>query len=379
MDTNEKKRGKVETPESGAESPEKGSDPFILEKIYPETALLFASHQVPFAADPNVVVAFDTNALLLPYKISNEDLSALSDVYLKLAKSERILLPARAAREFIKHRDRKLAEMVKNLNDKRSRIYPPDAKLPPLLAGVEGIEEIAPAADELKKVQKKYLAALEKIISTIKGWRGDDPVTKLYKDVFIANRIIEHKASQKEILVEWIVRLQEKIPPGYKDAGKADTGIGDFLIWKSILEIGRIRKMYLIFITGEEKADWFTRTDGFPLYPRPELIDEYRRMSGGKSIRLSTLSELLAEMDAPPTLVEEVRVAEFQANNEVKFANSASDFLVSGSRIKSSKLSFDYSTNNGVVEINDDGRKFTLKFSKVATELFTFTPQETLV
>ena len=43
------------------------------------------------------------------------------------------------------------------------------------------------------------------------------------------------------------------MPPGYKDGRKEDEGIGDFLIWKSLLKFGEEKKLDLAFVTGEEK------------------------------------------------------------------------------------------------------------------------------
>ena len=41
-----------------------------------------------------------------------------------------------------------------------------------------------------------------------------------------------------EVLEEMTRRYKQAIPPGYKDASKPDGGIGDFLIWKTILNLG---------------------------------------------------------------------------------------------------------------------------------------------
>jgi hypothetical protein len=100
------------------------------------------------------------------------------------------------------------------------------------------------------------------------------------------------------------------MPPGYKDGAKADTGIGDYLIWLSLLRIGREKNKDLVFVTGEEKSDWFVRSGGEAVYPRPELVDEYRRASAGKNLRLSTLHGLLREMQAPSSVINEVQRAE---------------------------------------------------------------------
>src|SRR5207247_10935182 len=59
-----------------------------------------------------------------------------------------------------------------------------------------------------------------------------------------------------------------KVPPGYKDSAKELGAAGDLIIWRTILEIGRTRKAHLVFVSGDEKADWWYRASGSVLYPR---------------------------------------------------------------------------------------------------------------
>jgi hypothetical protein len=81
--------------------------------------------------------------------------------------------------------------------------------------------------------------------------------------------------------------------------------------------------MDLAFVTGEQKADWFIRSDGGSIYPRHELIDEYRRFSEGKSLRLMSLYELLEEMKVADNVVQDVKYAEVQANTAVLLQRAA--------------------------------------------------------
>jgi hypothetical protein len=79
------------------------ANPFLLEDLFPNPVDLFQPSVVPKVEDGDVIVAIDTNALLLPYAIGKDDFSALADRYRKLAGEGRLFLPARSAREFIKH------------------------------------------------------------------------------------------------------------------------------------------------------------------------------------------------------------------------------------------------------------------------------------
>jgi hypothetical protein len=301
---------------------------FVLETTFPDATNLFASHAMTITPGGDFLVAIDTNVLILPYKIDAEDLSALSTTYRTLSQEKKLFLPARASREFIKHRDSKLAAVVVGLNDRISRLEPPKAKLSPILEGVEGYDELSELATAASDAVTAYRKALRSLIGKIKQWRGDDPVSMLYAEVFNSENIIEAPGEQADLRAEWAVRSLAKLPPGYKDSAKEDSGIGDFLIWKSLLEIGRTRKMDLVFLTLDDKSDWAVRAGNEAIYPRPELVDEYRRASGGKSIHLSHLGEFLKRMDVSETVVAKVKAAETTERSQEPTSQSTSgDFL----------------------------------------------------
>lgn len=355
----------------GASASDVENEPvFLLEDLFPEPANLFAPSGLPKPDHADTLVSFDTNALLLPYNIASQDLSALADVLKKLADTNRLFVAARVAREFIRHRDRKLAEMIKALKDRSSNVRLPEKKLSPLLDGLEEFETVSTAADAISTAWKNYKKAQEKIIERMREWRGNDPVSLVYNEVLGNGRIVELDPTQKELSEEWNRRRASKIPPGYKDGNKADTGIGDFLIWKTILQLGKAHQKNMIFVTGEEKADWFVRSDGERIYPRPELVDEYRRVSGGKNIRLSTLGELLEEMQVPAEVVLEVKAVERAANNAVQSTPVIKTVgiltAVRHQRLKSAE--FDYSMHDGNLTVEQDGLSIDLRFSKASRE-----------
>lgn len=82
------------------------------------------------------------------------------------------------------------------------------------------------------------------------------------------------------------------------------------LIWKTILHVAKEKACDVIFVSGEEKSDWWHKSGGRQLYPRFELLDEFRRSSGGRSLYIVSLSELLAIYGVDQALVTEVRESE---------------------------------------------------------------------
>lgn len=290
-------------------------DPWLLEEVYPNAKDIFTAYTPPAVSEDKVIIALDTNALLLPYRMNPGNLEAIGKVYKDLSDKKRLVVPARAVREFAKHRDRKLGELIQALNEQRRRF--PSDQLPPLVQDVEGYNEAAKCLADLRPVKDAYDKAIGKIIAGMKEWRGNDPVASLYAGVFPSDAIIDlsisDTADRERLLKEARRRTTNRIPPGYQDASKDDEGIGDFLIWKSLLKLAAERKQDLAFVTGEQKNDWFVRSGGEHIYPRFELVDEYRRASDGRSLRLMSLPQLLNALNAPASVVDDAKTAEAQS------------------------------------------------------------------
>ncbi|OAV72242.1 hypothetical protein Barb4_00030 [Bacteroidales bacterium Barb4] len=51
----------------------------------------------------------------------------------------------------------------------------------------------------------------------------------------------------------------------------------DLLIWKEIVKKSRTEKKHVILVTGDVKEDWFLKSRGKTLGPRPELIQEFKK------------------------------------------------------------------------------------------------------
>jgi PIN like domain len=295
------------------------SDNFVLEEIYPDAGQLFASYKSPAATDKSAIVVLDTNALLLPYEIGSARLKELASVYDRLATERRLFVPARVLREFIQRRDRHLANMIKALTDRKRGLVSNQMHL--VLEGVPGYSDASNAYQKMSAARFEYVDAIDKIIAVVKAWRGYDPVSKIYGRLFGKDSIVDPPSDEVSLgEMEW--RYRHALPPGYKDAKKEDGGVGDFIIWKSLLALGKIEKKDLIFVTGEQKGDWFVRSDNLPIYPRFELIYEYRSASEGKSLRLTSLHELLQEMNAPREVVADIKVAEFTTNSALSSGGS---------------------------------------------------------
>lgn len=363
-----------------AKSPSGELDHFLLGRLFPEPHNVFKPTTTIDPSSADVVVALDTNALLLPYQLGKSDLAGLATVYAKLAGESRLFLPEQVAREFIKNRDRKLADMVQAFEDRTSRLSGWDVNVSPLLLeGFADREALTKAAADHEEAAKAYLSQLRALAKQMKAWRGDDPVSAIYAATFGKEQMIGPGVPNEKVIEELQYGLHHQVPPGYKDASKDDQGIGDVIVWLSLLGLGKNSGKDLIFVTGEQKGDWFVRAGKQPLYPRPELVDAYRRASDGRSLRLSSLHDLLREMEAPESLVDDVEIAEASANNAIQAAaagnlrfadtmhtrrSSELRFYGGGPGVPAGEKVFDYSTYDGRVRIEHAGQAFDVAFSK---------------
>ena len=160
-----------------------------------------------------------------------------------------------------------------------------------------------------------------------------------------------------------------KIPPGFKDDRKADDGVGDFLIWLTILEIAK-QKKHVIFVSGDEKNDWFYISEKQALYPRFELIIEFQEISKGKTFHILKLSELLNLFGADKKAVEEIQVEEkYVVSSNRSILNSPGEVERAVFNWLTDKKGIRISLHSGqfpnFITINEDGSRDAIAIIKV--------------
>ncbi len=284
-------------------------DPFFLNDIYPEPASLFSfKNRSVLEIVNHADIVLDTNVLLLLLSTGSRSISEVEKIYQKLINEKRLFIPAQVAREFVKNRPDKIKEIYHQINLKKQhniRI----SKIP-LFGSIEEYQLIEEKEKELLLSLGEYSKQISKILELIKKWGNNDPVSEMYRKIGLDNCVIKSTINKNKSIEEKNKRYLHKIPPGYKDSTKGDGGIGDFLIWTEILSLGSENKNDLIFVTGEEKTDWWVKSSGSELYVRHELVDEYQRSSQGKSFQLISLSDLLELFNAELEAVDQTKAAQ---------------------------------------------------------------------
>jgi hypothetical protein len=113
-------------------------------------------------------------------------------------------------------------------------------------------------------------------------------------------------------------RIEQKIPPGYKDKTKADElAAGDYIVWEQTLVEAEKRQVDVLLITNDWKEDWWRIEAGERRGPRLELSRELKSRAGAslyliRPTRLLELGPRLLGLESNPEAIREAeRVDQF--------------------------------------------------------------------
>lgn len=346
-----------------AEDPKK-LDMFFRQSLYPDAEGIFSFRPRSLEdIKDECFVVLDTNSLLVPYTTGKQSLEQIRSIYKKLVGAKRLVVPGQVAREFAEHRVTKLRELYQQISRKRASIGLGNY---PLLGSLDEYQKALELEKNLNELVVAYNNAISRLLEVISQWYWNDPVSALYGEFFAHGVVLDPAYDQDDISKRLEHDVLHKLPPGYKDAHKADDGVGDLLIWRAILDVATKNQKSVIFVSLDQKADWWSQSEGRPLYPRFELVDEFRRLSGGQSFHTIKFSKFLDLYGATEEVVEEVRKGEQQVwSFEIDHTkplyetylteNAVYDWLIS--RFNVSFLAAPNDSGVDYVAIDDQGRK----------------------
>jgi hypothetical protein len=283
------------------------NDLFFAERVYQDAPAIFSLHPKSLReVKDDCIVVLDTNVLLAPYtSVSQKNLSLIAETYKALIGEGRMVVPGQAAREFARNRPKKLTELHQQLSDLKSQNFGISLNSYPLLRDMNEYTKVLELSKEIADTVRAYKRSLTELLEEVESWEWNDPVSKVYEALFDASVVVDPEFDRENIKEDLNWRKQNNVPPGYKDSGK----VGDLLIWHTILSLGASHRRDLIFVTGDEKPDWWHRSNSRNLYPRHELVEEYRRESGGASFHMLDFPDFLALYGVNEEVVEQVRQA----------------------------------------------------------------------
>lgn len=218
---------------------------------------------------------FDANVLLNLYRYSKETRDALLEAIQSIGQN--IWIPYQVAYEFMTRRCGVIYE-----SQDRYRLLEKDART-----------FITQCTTNLRLNRTESIEELEKFIfGWIKNQKEQDTLVSSPLDDVILNKLLDlfdNKTGDpttedqlNQIKEEGRERYDKKIPPGYEDAKKRseisdNNAFGDLILWKQICSYASNNNKDVIFVTHDQKEDWWNTVSGKTVGPRPELRSEFSK------------------------------------------------------------------------------------------------------
>jgi hypothetical protein len=279
------------------------------------------------------IFVFDANVLLNLYRYTDPTREQLLKIFDQL--KERIWIPHQVGLEFHFNRATVVQEQLDSYESISKSIEKKSIKI---------INELN---DELKDYKKRHPRvnvpgiideldnSFKNLIADIKMLEKDHPNYFKNEDDKILHEITELFAGKigssydqerlNKIYKEGEMRYKSEIPPGYEDLkekkGKKKffnnvyihSEYGDLILWNQIIDESIQNKKAVIFITDDEKEDWWAivknrKTIG----PRFELINEFRLKTSYdfymyKTDRFMDFAMQYLEVENNPDAIQEVK------------------------------------------------------------------------
>ncbi len=326
---------------------------------------------------------FDTNTLLNMYRYNRETFKEYVKVLKELSKNGKLFMPNQVGEEFFRNRMKVIQDYKKSYEEILKMISAFKGQLSSRYRHHPFVD-IQQLSSNIEKALQPTEKSLEKTQKSHPDWIQDDNIldelTKIFSNCTGDPFSDEEKA---KIFEEGEVRYEKKIPPGFKDADKeGERQYGDLLVWKQILAFAKDKKKPIVFITGDEKEDWWLLSEGKRLMPLPSLKREMRTVAGvdfhayTADYFLETYNEHNTSKTIDTKAIEEVRrLREIQDLMETEITDYKSRGMLYREKELNQKYELFVLSINKLFEIVDHSRLLIPSSSHEALARLEFTEQ----
>lgn len=231
------------------------------------------------------ILTVDTNVLLDLYRYHQNTRQALLDS-LNGFKG-RVWISHQVADEFFRNRNSVILSSTNSFNDAEKNLLEikklNEEPLKKLKSNRIIPDELAQALEKsINEAVQKAEGELSQIKNKYPDYIKEDPILNEICVLFDSSiGLAFDMDTLPDILKEAIRRKENKIPPGFKDHNKdGDKPYGDYIIWRQVLNYVKDTKKPLIFVTSEEKEDWWEKGSGRTVGPLYELLREFYEETG---------------------------------------------------------------------------------------------------
>jgi hypothetical protein len=218
--------------------------------------------------------SFDASVLLNVYAYSKKTREEFVEFVEKNAT--RVRLPHQFGLEYARNRSSVIVKQVNNY-----------LKVEDALRKIKE-NDIAPKYDHpylSKKSTRAYQAILNELEESrkvIEKLIGSDPYAEKMFGAFegrVGKCPTSEELSQMETTAQ--KRYDKLVPPGFADVKEKGipSAYGDCIAWLQLMEIANVEQKGVILVIDDEKDDWWLLERRRTLGPRPELLEEFGRVT----------------------------------------------------------------------------------------------------
>ncbi|MFB5152258.1 PIN domain-containing protein [Burkholderia orbicola] len=229
------------------------------------------------------LIVFDTNALLNLYRYTESTrvdlLSAIRTF------GDRVRIPYQVANEFCRNRVTVITEQRKAYRDVLTAIQNAKVTITQVIAKhdrKDGLLNSERLKGRLAECMQPLIAEVSRLQDQHPDLLAEDDFVLDELASLIEGHILPPRSAEDQVKDrKWAqARIDDGIPPGFRDKTKSDGGVGDALIWREIIELAKAEKLPVIFVSDDQKPDWVLEVEGRKLGALPALRQELFTESG---------------------------------------------------------------------------------------------------
>jgi hypothetical protein len=239
----------------------------------------------------NSTLTVDANVLLDLYRYHESTRESILSAMESFAG--RFWISHQTAREFLKNRKRVITDVDAEYQKAKNYINDIDKLVDETEAKFYSARLISEPTT--KKISKALKDAIKLAHSEISDAINKSPDFSKADTIFyrleklISNNIGTEPTDLDARHLEAKRRQSSKTPPGYMDAQKdGNESAGDYVMWSEIIDYAKQSGKPIIFVTSEQKEDWWERKSGKTLGPRLELLEESYKKTGATFVIYQT-------------------------------------------------------------------------------------------
>ncbi|PVE67920.1 PIN domain-containing protein [Microbacterium testaceum] len=232
------------------------------------------------------LIVFDSSALLNMYRYSvstaSQYLTALKE------KADQLWIPRQVGIEYHRNRDSVIQAQHGALDRIAKEAEDAHTKLESTITSFKrhpslDTSELTVALRKSRKILRKALkAARVRHEDLVRSSNSNDTASEAISDLYEGR--IGRAWSEDELTAlykEGGERYEKKQPPGFRDAAKSEPEkYGDLVLWRQLLEHAEAERKPAIFVTDDQKDDWWLTVNGDIKGAHPDLVAEFQARSG---------------------------------------------------------------------------------------------------